>query len=477
MDVPLHRQWHDIHASGWLIVLTALVAAAMAYGASTRMTPVYEAKTTFYLAGNATSTGFLSPVPDQPQQPLFPLADEKLASLDLGILRGVEFMSRLAAETDMTRSDLDRQVDVTVNGEFMIDVFVRDPDPARASETANLVPGLYAGFHETSMRMRADAVAAAIRTRLDALREQRALAREDLQRERAASLSAADAQALTALQRDRDAATVDLAAADARVAQAEARRDVLARDLDKEGALYADRGTIETTTAYDFMLQRLLDLRVDLASVTDGPTGPRRRAIEDQVAAIDAAMEAERGRLAEAQAKPQGSLFEQLRLQLTLADADFAEAVAARDAADGRIAEAASRFDAVLAAVGRSDETNARLAGIDAQIAAATANLATAEMQALNATAPIVVVSRATPPERPAFPLPSVNAAIAGLCGLILGTYYALYMAHADRARRARASETAPLPLFTAEEVAALRRGAPLLLDRWMAAPGGRLHG
>jgi len=456
LDVPLHQHWHDIHVRRWLVFLTAAAAAIAAYFGSLVMTPVFEAKTTFFLAANAVPTAYVGPLPDAPQQPLFPIPEEKAASLDIGILRGQEMMSRLAIAVDMPQGDLEKQMDVTVSNEFMIDVYVRDPDPERASAIANQVPVVYADFHRQSMRGRAADVAAALSARYDELLAKRVLLRAQLQFSRTQSVSTADRSALAQLQRERDAAQTEVNALQGRLDQANARRLALAAALQTEAQIYREGQTIDTTAALDGMLERVLELQVDLTSVNFGPSSPQRVAIEEQIVAIQAAMEAERERLADAQSKPQGSLYESLRLELVLADATIAELAAAQVAGESRLNATTARFENVLVAVGQTDTISEGLAQIGAEISTVAGNMASAQLQAQNASAPIVVVSKATPPTRASFPLPILNAIVAGLCGLIFGTYYALYLAHADRGGQVRRSEKAKIPFFTPDEIVQL---------------------
>lgn len=473
VDVPLHQHWHDVHRKRWLILLTGLAAALVAGLASRVMTPVYEARTTFYLAANAVPFGFSGTSPDAPQPPLLPVPEEKAASLDVGILRGAEMMGRLAEATGQRRADLERAVDVTVSNEFMVDVYVRDPDPRVAARIANEVPDLYAGFHEQEIRARAETRADALSGRLGQLRDERARILDAVQRARADSLSSADASALETMQQERDEARKDLLSLEARTQQVAARVETLESALSAEATLYLENETTDTTATLDLMLQRVLDLQVELASITTDPSNTRRNSIDEQISAIRAAMEEERERLRTAAAKPQGSLFEELRLEKALADADLAESAAGKAAATARLAELDARFNAVLAAVGQTDMTAGRLDILEGEIAATEQNLAAAELQSAHARAPVVVVAAADPPGRPAFPLPLLNTVVAGLTGLIFGAYYALWVAHAERGAQARRTAATQLPYFTEEERRLLSGSG---VKSWLA-PGAREGG
>lgn len=456
-DAPLHQHWHDIHVRRWLILLTAAVAAVAALAFSRSVTPIFESKTTFYLASSAAPPTFLGPVPDVPA-PLFPIPEEKAAALDIGILRGREVRTALAERFSVPYADIERRVDATVSGEFMIDVFVRDPDPARAAEIANAVPEIYADFHRRSMRARAGETAAALEKRLGELAARRAEIVAALQAAQGASVSTADAAALARTEAARQAAQDEVDGLETLVAQTAARRDSLVRRVAEEGGAFAEARTVDTTGALDRMLERVLDLRVDLAALTDGPNSPGRLAIEGQIAEIEAAMAVERRRLADATAKPQGSLYEQLRLEIATTEAQLAGLEAARAAAASRLAATEARFAEILLASGSAEGATAELARLDGETAVATENLAAARLQEANATPPLVVVERAVAATRPAFPLPVLNAIVAALCGLVFGTYYALFVAQAERADQQRRSQGAALPLFTPDELAQLRR-------------------
>lgn len=452
-DVPLHQHWNDIYVKRWLVVLTAASAAAAAYIFSSLVTPMFEAKTTFYLAANATPASYVGPSPDAPPVPLLPLPEEKAAALDVGILRGREIRARLADEFGLSVAEIARRVDVTVSGEFMIDVFVRNPDPDLAARIANEVPAVYSEFHESSMRARATDLATALGKRLEALKAQQAdlLARQ--RDSRSASLTTADDAALNQLQTDIETAKVDRNTLAGQIDAATARKEALQAALKQEADYYETAKAVDTTPTLDRLLESILSLQVDLAALNDGKTNPRRTAVEEQIGRLEDAVAAERRRLAEASIKVPGSLYEELRRELALNRATIAELESSLTAADARIAQATDRFDAVLSAMEGAQDAASELSRVEAQITTTEANLAAARLQAENAKPPLVIVETAVPPTRPAFPLPLVNAVAAALCGAILGTYYALFVAHGERAAQTRKSRGAAIPLFSNDEL------------------------
>ncbi|MEX0284558.1 MAG: hypothetical protein AB3N23_08090 [Paracoccaceae bacterium] len=457
-EVPLHQHWSDLYRFRWLIVVTAAAAAAGAMWFSSQVTPIYEAKVTFYMADNASEPVYTSAEPDRSEGVLLPIPEEKAAALDVGILRGREVMTRLANETDSDLNELRKRTDVVVNGELMIDVFARDPDPARAVLIANAVPDIYRGFHSEILRDRSRRIADALQVRLDRL----VVRREDLETRRAelraASVSTADAAALSAMQDRRITRIARIESLDAQLDDMWARMKELDSMIAEEGAVFAAGDTVETTPMLELLLERVLDLRVDLAAVTDGPQSPRRRSIEDQIAEIEGQMAEEREKLANSTAKPEGSLFEALRLDRAVTRATIAGLQAARDSAAEGLADLDKAFAENVGLVAEAERLNTELGAIQLDILTARRNLASTALQAENAEAPLVVTETAVLPTRPVFPIPILNAVVAGLTGLLLGAYYALLVAHSDRARAARRAMEIPLPAFTAEELMALRK-------------------
>ena len=467
-DVPLHRHWSDIYRLRWWIVLTGLSAAAAAWMFSSLVEPIYEAKTTFFIASNTEQPSFVGAL-DAPPGVLYPTPEEKAASLDVGILRGRAVMEQLAERTDLPLGEVQKRVDVKVSGEFMLDVFARNPDPEKAARIANTARDLYREFHESSMRARAGRQALALEGQLAALRGERAEIEAAQVARRQETLSTADAAALQQMQEDLGQARTDLDAIDANFLETRARIASIDSALASESVYYEQGLTLDSTEIMAAMHEILLQLRVDLASNTDGPSSPRRRAMEEQIKDLETSLAREESRLGSAETRAPGSLFEELRLERALAEARLGGLAALRPSASTKLAEASAEFQQALGQIGSSEEARIQLARLDAHISTAEENLASARLQSAHASPPLVIVETAVAPTRPAFPLTILNTIVAGICGLIFGCYYALFLAHAQRAAPARRAESEPLPVFSVEEMRELRA---LGLERSREKPG-----
>jgi len=464
-EAPLHEYWRDIYQRRLLIALTAVLSAIAAIVFGNFVTPVFESKTTFFLAANSVPPNFVGRNPDIPPSPLFPIPEEKAASLDVGILRGREIMLQLSDQFEIPLGELNRRVDITVSGEFMIDVFARHEDPTLAADIANALPVLYASFHENSMAKRANQIANALTKRLDTLFAQSATLEASRLQAQKNSVTTADSAALERLAQQRDQTTSELAGLDAQLSQMSARVGSLQDALEREVQFFSDSKTLETTRAFDAMLERVLELRVELSKVTFSTDSPRRKSIVDQIGQIEKSMESERKRMVSAAAKPRGSLHEEVRLELVTARATLAGLQAARSASQQRMDAAKMRFESLLGAAATTENISIQLQRIETQIASTEDNLSSALLQVENIQAPLVIVERASIQTRPIFPLTTLNAIVAAICGLILGAYYALFIAHAERVRQLRRVVLAELPLFTESELDQLRKADTLRIN------------
>lgn len=464
--VPLYQHWNDIYSRRGQILLTAAAAGAVGYFASEVIPPVYEAKTSFYIAETVDPPGLT--FGGQAPRMLFPTPEEKVSSLNLGILRGADLMRRLnEASPERDLAALTRATDFVVSGEFMIDVFVRDPDPQLAALIANRVPELYREFHGELLRDQARRAQAALDGWITDLAAELSRLR-GMRTEQLATLGAASADGLLAQRlARREAAAERLQALAAEFEQARAERMALARALEEERALYRPGEMVLTSSAIERQAALLAELRVSLAELTEGPAGARRQGIESEIAEIERLMAAEIAELQASVSKPAGSVHEVLRgnlveLDTRLAALETGQAVARRtlDSLDSELGLTATEAAALA-------ELEARISEVEGDLRLARSNRDEALLQSAHADVPLVIVQQALPPERPVFPLQVLNTVVATLTGLVFGVYLALIFGYVGRLRERRI-----LHAVTGPALGALERD--LLAE---AARAGRARG
>lgn len=457
--VPLYQHWQDVYSRRWQIALVSVFAGVVGYLASEIITPVYEANSRFYMMESGKSPLFIAG--GQSPNVLLPTPDEKVSSLNIGILRGHDLMQELAnGFTEISRSELARIVDFVVSGEFMIDAFVRHHDPVLAAEIANRVPEIYRAFHERSMRERSartgetlDGHIAKLESELDELRQVRA--------DRLGQVRATDADGLMQERVDEwERLSEVVRSRSTELDSATAARDAIVDALARERELYRPGEQVLTSPEIERLSGLLADLSVELAALSEGPAGPRRQSIEKQIADTSGAIELETQRLLDSTSKPAGSLHENVRRQLIEQTIKIAELKAGVDAARDGLAEIDRELADAAAVSGELAKDESRIQQLEAELTSARQSREEASLQSTHAEPPFVLVSRAHPPERPVFPLPVLNAAVSMVTGAILGVYLALIFAYVERLRRRRILETVQAEHLNPIEWALLRDAA-----------------
>jgi len=162
--------WLDIYWRWRLVTLTCLCAAVVAYVLSLVLTPVYQATSVFYSPQNVSAPDYVAGTATMAQTAFVPIAEEKAASVSIGILRSQDIFRKLVDEfPERSVDQLRKSVDIDVSREFMIEVVARDRDPQLAARIANRFPDLLREFQQDQIRNHMNAVAAAARTELESI--------------------------------------------------------------------------------------------------------------------------------------------------------------------------------------------------------------------------------------------------------------------------------------------------------------------
>lgn len=157
MSATLYDYWQDLYERKSLVLIVALSAAIFGCLISLVLSPVYEAKVTFYTPTNLNLPSYTrsETAGHFAQAPFLPTADEKAAAVDIGILLSQDVYRILHERFPQRDVDvLRKNVDINVSDEFMIDIHVRDTNPQLAADIANELPKLYREFHVRALRER-----------------------------------------------------------------------------------------------------------------------------------------------------------------------------------------------------------------------------------------------------------------------------------------------------------------------------------
>ncbi|HET9653256.1 MAG TPA: Wzz/FepE/Etk N-terminal domain-containing protein [Usitatibacter sp.] len=145
----LSDYWMAMYRRKWIIVAVALSSAAFAYGISLYMTPVYEAKASFYFPANMTAATFTGASQQKlAQLPMRPVPEEREAGVHVGVLRSRDLAQRVAQRFPQRDAEFfRRKVDFVTSPEYFVDIYVRDHDPQLAAQVANAFVEEFRRFH------------------------------------------------------------------------------------------------------------------------------------------------------------------------------------------------------------------------------------------------------------------------------------------------------------------------------------------
>jgi uncharacterized protein involved in exopolysaccharide biosynthesis len=388
-QTSLYDLWAALHARRQLILGTTALSVAFAIVISYLLPPIYEAKTTFYLAlppSPTYSTELASA--SLPRQPFLPQADEKWAGVHLGLVASKDLARQVQAQfPQLSFEHIRKNLDVVLAESFATDVFFRHRDPELAAAVANSFADAYEQFHARAISEWSRRVAEVQRAQIAALGEELAAKRMELQR-RGEALS-----------------LVSITGARATLSQ-------LATQY--EGQLEIARA--EQAAAEGGYAAMLGQLTSDSGSLPGEPfrtDGPLPRSVREE-------FRLELGQLS-AQRSSARARVEALNLSLT------------------RLEHKKRRLSSGLLALEvLEDEVEER----SATLRDLRKNHAETTLQAEHPPMVVVVVDRAVPPTVPIFPRPFLNGAVALLLGAAASFYYALLLDYLARLRRERVRRT-----------------------------------
>jgi uncharacterized protein involved in exopolysaccharide biosynthesis len=438
----LHDYWIELYSRRRLLGVVALSAGLFAYLVSLLLPALYEARSIFYIPVNLDPTPFTgtSSVEHLAQNPAFPVPEEKMAGINIGILKGKDLLRNLAGEFPGSSVDaLGKNLDVVLGSEFLIEVYVRDRDPERAAAIANRVPQIYRAFHVEVLRERVEGIRETLATQLDSVGKRIDVAQAQVRTaQRVAGVlspEVAEAEAVELIQRLR----ADLEDTTTRLAASQARIESLDEELRNERKLYREGELVLTSPTIDRHLERLSELEGELGGMTPGVYHPKgRESLEAQIAKTRRDLESEVSNLVRSQSKPHGSIHERIRGDLIEQSVEVQYLAARRSALEASLQRALHRQRQQVVDSGRVGVIKGRIAYLESLRERIEANLIEATMQAENPPVSVVVVETATAPTRPVFPRPVLNAFVATILGLVVGCYYALFLGYLSRLKQAR---------------------------------------
>jgi uncharacterized protein involved in exopolysaccharide biosynthesis len=130
--------WLIIYRKKWLIICVVLSSMIAAYFISRKITPIYEAKTVFFVPNRQDVISYLTGTEEPVRGPLWPFPSEEKHIPYIGILESKTISMLVHNEfPHKSLKDHQKDIDFVLSNEYMIEVYARDKDPKIAASIAN----------------------------------------------------------------------------------------------------------------------------------------------------------------------------------------------------------------------------------------------------------------------------------------------------------------------------------------------------
>lgn len=385
-QLTLYDYWMALYRHKWAIAIVVFSSFAFTYALSNVLPPIYEAKTALYIPKESAKILYTGEdQSDLAQAPTLPVADEKNAGTSIGIMKSKANARRVhKLFPDKSLEELMKNTDIVLGSEFLTEIYVRDRDPKTAAAVANAYVAAYEEFQAESMTKRSE------RTR-------------------------------KVLEQQLRLVLIQLTENKLRLRQFEGRRD----------AGTAVRESRDVKAELDKTRVNLAAVKRRIAKLTSQLSGEKKAIVPDAGPSANPAQVIDhpgnlgptedvlRQRLAE-QTNDEKSLETKIRsLEDTLNNLD-------------------AHSTSLPVKFIEHEGLTQRISHLTRLKENLEKNLAEAKLQQQYPPPSVVVAERAIPPEKPAFPIPFLNAFVASMLGLVIGCYYALFLEYLRRLRQER---------------------------------------
>jgi uncharacterized protein involved in exopolysaccharide biosynthesis len=426
-----------------MVVVTFLSAIFFALVLSLLLPKIYEAKVVLFVPAGISNVSFTSQenTAGLTQTPLFPVPDDDVAALQIGILQSKNVAQKVAKEFPQKgMDDLKRDVDFVMNSQYFIEVYVRDRDPGLAAKIANAYPKYFNDFQRYAALSRIREARIALEGQIEDVSKNIALTKrekEELQRRHRSVLVEFETERLTD---QRNQFQTDLDKTFIAVQETEEKIKNTREQLEAEARNYNPSEVITTNTLIDGLRSKLTDLEGQLSSMKTElrPDHPKVVSALAQYEQTKKSLDVEIGRIVESHTKTSDSFHESLRRDLITSYVNK-EVHRARISA---LKETINRIDNKLLDMSglrpKMNELDRRLEEYEGLLKTLLTKREEITTQEKWQNQVAVVVDEATPPKVPAFPVLWLNLIIAGILGVIGGIIYAFFIEYLSDIGRTR---------------------------------------
>ena len=420
-----------------LSIITAIVLTKI-------LTPVYEASAIFYVPASSQTYSFLSSTAIDKMSRDFkkPLPVESEHSLYLGLLKSRKIAELVHQKYPQKKLEKLLRFDVNFNlsNEFMLKIYSRDRDPVLAADIANAyVEGLNLLLRDSSVENINQNISL-MQPTLSETKKKIIYAEEALKSFEEKNNLASINEEIRNLTSQRisfqDKIEVTLALEKENIEKIKS----VSEQFKKEQLLYSEKDFSLTNPIIDHLQKELSNLSAQIngLSVELKDPHPDLMKLKRQHQKIEDKLKIEIQQFIISQIKPKDTFYEQLRQNLVslLIEKNGLEALKnGYLEATSRITERLKLLPGIKTEWNRLNEETERLKKSYEQL---KLNLQEAEIQQSRQMQFLVVVDRATPPQKPSFPILWINITVAFLGSLFVGFFYAFFLDYIRETKKIR---------------------------------------
>ncbi len=430
----LDDYWLAVYRRKWIVLLLVAASIAAAVVLTKRLETQYEALAEFYVPQDA-----VGPVPGPEAGKLRMSSGIKdHARVQVALLK-TQKTKRAVAEKfpDKTAADFNRDVDFVVTPEASIRIFARDSDPETAALVANAFVEHFEQFHTEVVERDILRSLEGIEGQLTELGDFKREAEDEKEKFQTDLNVASLSTKLIELesQRTRFESRFQDAEIDRQVA--EERIKALEEQQKLEVDAYSAGEIILQSPVITTLEQTLTQLELERAGLANDlkEDHPDVVALRERQTTAEAALKREIQRVVDSKSKTAGSLYENLRLQLTTAYVTYRTAAARSAGLSAVISGLNESIAAVPNQVTALSRLEDRILRYEAQIRKLRQTKDTMTAQLLTLSDVVLVTEEAMAPSKPIFPILPLNVGVAGFGGLVVGVLYAFLLDHLSRRR------------------------------------------
>lgn len=436
--------WMSLYKRKKAVVLIVVISVITAIVFSKNITPVYEARTVFYVPSDSQALSFMSDTTVNmiARDKMRPDINEDASAPYIGLLKSKEIAERVHRELPQKEVQklLISDIDIEITKEFMLQLYSRDEDPELAADVA-------AAYVKNFNSLLQDASLQNIQQDISLIAGQISKTKEKLVKaEEAVNLFEKENnivsinEEINSLTSQRISFQNQLEATNILIKENIEKIDSVSEQFKREEALYSERDFVLTNPIIEHLQEKLSDLsaQINALSVELKAAHPDLLMLKSQYKEISYRLEEEIKRFISAQIKSKDTFYEELRQRLVNFLIEKNNLQATKEGYAEVIKRTSERLLELPAIKTEWDRLNEEVLRYKKNYEQLKLNLEEAEMQESRQIQFVVVVDKATPPESPSFPILWINLIVAVLFSLVAGVFYAFFIDYVEESGNIR---------------------------------------